>query len=112
MIEFTRAAIAAFEQLPDRVEDVVAETFATLEVTKDGVDWDAHGLRGPSATWTHLVSDNEFAPNVMRALAHHAGFNLWVALLWWPLLFVWGIYLRLRRRSSARALESEAPERG
>ncbi len=109
VIEFTRAAIAAFDQLRDRVEDEVAETFATPAITKDGVDWAAHGLRGPSATWTYLVSDNEFAPNLMRALAHHAGLALWAVLLWWPLLFVWGIYLRLRRRASGRELDRETP---
>jgi len=97
VVEFARAAIAAFQHLPSRVDDAVLETFETLEITADGVDWEAHGLRGPSATWTYLINDNAFAPNLLRALADHASFGLWAVLLWSPLLFVWGLYLHWRR---------------
>jgi preprotein translocase subunit SecA len=98
VVEFARSAIAAFELLPDRVDDEVVRSFDSVEITADGVDWEAHGLRGPSATWTYLVSDNEFAPNLLRTLASHAGLALWAVILWAPLLFAWGLYLRWRRR--------------
>jgi preprotein translocase subunit SecA len=98
VVEFARSGIAAFELLPDRVDDEVVRGFDTLEITADGVDWEAHGLRGPSATWTYLISDNDFAPNLLRTLASHPGLALWAVLLWGPLLFVWGLYLRWRRR--------------
>ena len=69
---------------------------------RDGVDWDAAGLRGPSATWTYLVSDQVFGPNVLRGLANRASIGLWGTLLLGPVLFAWGIYLHWRKRREMR----------
>ncbi len=98
VVEFTRAAIAAFERLPDRIDVSVVELFDSLEVTDDGVSWEALGLRGPSATWTYLISDTAFGANPLRTLANHASIGLFAVLLWSPLLFGWGLYLHWRRR--------------
>ena len=98
LTEFTRAAIASFERLIENVESEIVEAFATLPITREGVDWDAAGLRGPSATWTYLVSDQVFGPNVLRGLANRASIGLWGTLLLGPVLFAWGIYLHWRKR--------------
>ncbi len=98
VIGTTRHSSAGFEELEQRLAELVADTFERLDIGADGVDWEAHGLRGPSATWTYLVDDNAFAPNVLRMLANHAGIALFAVLLWAPLLFVWGLYLHWRRR--------------
>jgi len=58
--EFHRQAGESFHALEERIEDEVARDFERLAVTRDGVDWDRAGLRGPSATWTYLVGDNPF----------------------------------------------------
>jgi preprotein translocase subunit SecA len=31
-----------------------------VEITKEGIDLEKEGLRGPSATWTYLVNDTPF----------------------------------------------------
>jgi preprotein translocase subunit SecA len=58
--EFHHRAGETFRALEERIEDEVSRDFERLEVTRDGVDWDRAGLRGPSATWTYLVGDNPF----------------------------------------------------
>jgi preprotein translocase subunit SecA len=102
IVEFTRRAITGFDQLLERIDETVVEGFGAVEITREGVDWEAHGLRGPSATWTYLVSDSVFAPNLLRTLANHATFGLWATLLWSPLLFIWGLFLHWRRRRDRR----------
>ena len=86
LTEFTRAAISSFERLIENVESEIVEAFATLPISRAGVDWDAVGLRGPSATWTYLVSDQVFGPNVLRGLANRASIGLWGTLLLGPVL--------------------------
>jgi preprotein translocase subunit SecA len=98
LVEFTRTASAHVEKLRARIDDTVVGTFRVLKITAEGVDWNARGLRSPSATWTYLIHDTAFAPNMIRALAHHASFALWAAILWAPLLFGWGLYLHWRQR--------------
>ena len=60
LAEFHRQAGESFHALEERIEDEVARDFDRVEVTKDGVDWERAGLRGPSATWTYLVGENPF----------------------------------------------------
>jgi len=60
LAEFHRQAGESFHALEDRIESEVARDFERIEVTRDGVDWERAGLRGPSATWTYLVGENPF----------------------------------------------------
>jgi preprotein translocase subunit SecA len=104
--EFTRTAMAAFTVLLARIEDEVVEAFTGATLTTDGIDWEAVGLRGPSATWTYLVNDRIFGNNVLLTLSNRASLGLWGVLLLWPLLFAWGLHLhwqRWRQRSRAAA---------
>jgi hypothetical protein len=39
-----------------------------------------------------------FTANIMRTLANRASLGLWGVLLLGPVLFAWGLYLRLRQR--------------
>ena len=96
--EYYRAAIASFERLLDEIGVERAGAFRRLSIQGDRIDWGASGLSAPGATWTYLVSDSAFAGDVLRTLAHRPGFGLWGALLLWPLLLAWGLYLRHRRR--------------
>jgi preprotein translocase subunit SecA len=68
LAEFHREAVELFGRLLDDVEERSAETFRTAEITADGVDLDAAGLKRPSATWTYLVQDNPFGTGLDRAL--------------------------------------------
>ena len=48
-------------------QDVVEEMFEGAEITKEGIDLDKEGLRGPGATWTYLTTDNPFGGWLERA---------------------------------------------
>jgi preprotein translocase subunit SecA len=98
LAEFFRTAIDSYPRLIARIDDEIVEKFATLEISPDGeVNWDAAGLRGPSATWTYLISDDLFGSNLFRGLANRPGIGLWAALLLGPVLFLWGLALHWRR---------------
>ncbi|APT90827.1 preprotein translocase subunit SecA [Corynebacterium sphenisci DSM 44792] len=56
--EFHRAAIAAFKGLAERAVAGARETFRSVRVTAEGVDFAAEGLGRPTATWTYMVNDN------------------------------------------------------
>ena len=96
---FIKTAIGAFEALVERIEGGVVEGFEALAFTPGGIDWDAEGLRGPSATWTYLVNDRVFGNNVLMTLASRASIGLWGVLLLWPVLFLWGLRLHWKRRA-------------
>jgi preprotein translocase subunit SecA len=104
--EFYRTAIQAFERLVERIEEEIVDTFPQLEITADGVDWERHGLRGPSATWTYLVSDNVLGSNVLLTLANRPSLGLG-AIFAYPILFVWGLYLHWQRRRKSTTTRKE-----
>jgi preprotein translocase subunit SecA len=95
--EFWKTAVAAFTAVQARIDDTIVEIFDRVEVTKDGVDWDREGLRGPSSTWTYLVNDNVFGGNTFLTMANHASFGLFAVLLCWWLLIPWALVLRWQR---------------
>jgi preprotein translocase subunit SecA len=97
--EFQKQAAKSFMQAMDSIDDHVLQTFAALELAPDGVDLDALGLRGPSSTWTYLVSDSAFTDQVAAALvgSGNAGFAANAALTG-PLLLLWALSRRWRRR--------------
>ena len=41
-------------------------TFQSAEIRKDGLNLDREGLRGPSSTWTYMISDNPFGDILQR----------------------------------------------
>lgn len=102
LAEFTRRARDGFERLLERIDDTAAELFAGLEVGPDGVDWEAHGLRGPAATWTYLVSDDVLGSNPLFALSSRASLGLIAVLALGPVLFLWGLAEHWRRWRAKR----------
>jgi preprotein translocase subunit SecA len=60
LAEFQRQVGEAFPPLVDRIEDEALRGTVAVVVGPEGVDWDASGLRGPSATWTYLIGENPF----------------------------------------------------
>jgi preprotein translocase subunit SecA len=109
--EFCREAGEAFADLETTIDDEIAATFADLQVTPDGVDWEGQGLVGPSSTWTYLVSDAPFGGNTMRQLANRAGFAAIGAIAAAPALFIWGLVLHWNRRKLKAELERRDGER-
>ncbi|ABR49898.1 SecA DEAD domain protein [Alkaliphilus metalliredigens QYMF] len=60
---FQSITIEAFNDMLDNIEKDIIETFIKANVTKDGVDIEKEKLKGPSSTWTYLISDspNQFS---------------------------------------------------
>ncbi len=66
--EFHRAAIGEFRGILKEIGDRAQETLETAEITAEGIDLEAAGLRRPTSTWTYLVHDNPFDSDAEQAL--------------------------------------------
>ncbi|HVV10818.1 accessory Sec system translocase SecA2 [Amycolatopsis sp.] len=66
--EFHRLAIPEFRKIVPAIEERSLKSFEDLEVTDDGVDLAASGVRRPSSTWTYLVHDNPFDSDFEQTL--------------------------------------------
>jgi preprotein translocase subunit SecA len=99
---FIRDVGVAFLALQARIDEEMARIFESLDVTTDGVDWDAAGLRGPSATWTYLVGENPFGVSGYGGLSHRPQLGFAVAFLW-PLVLLSGFSHLWKRRRQRKA---------
>jgi preprotein translocase subunit SecA len=91
-----------FGRLVARIDDRIVELFERIRVTAAGVDWEAEGLRGPSATWTYLVNDQVFGNNAFLTLANRTSYGWLASLVAWPILLLWGVATHWRRWREAR----------
>jgi preprotein translocase subunit SecA len=102
LAEFHRQAGDTFEALEQRIEQEVARDFEALEVTRDGVDWERAGLRGPSATWTYLVGENPFGASGLASPLGRTGMvGAALGVPWLALLYGAGVLWKRRRRPPA-----------
>ena len=100
--EFHRQAGESFHLLEERIEDEVARDFERIEVTRDGVDWERAGLRGPSATWTYLVGDNPFGASGLLGPEGRVGMVAAAMGMPWLVLLHGAAVLWERRRRRSR----------
>jgi preprotein translocase subunit SecA len=89
---YTAEMIAAFTGLVQRVDADV------LDSSRLGPS--AAGLKGPSSTWTYVVNDDPFRNHITRLLTGPGNVTLavYAAGVLTPLLLLWGLVERLRRR--------------
>ncbi|NKQ57400.1 accessory Sec system translocase SecA2 [Amycolatopsis sp. K13G38] len=66
--EFHRLAIPEFRKIIPAIEERSVKTLEEAELTEDGVDLAASGVRRPSSTWTYLVHDNPFDSDFEQTL--------------------------------------------
>ncbi|WP_420809072.1 accessory Sec system translocase SecA2 [Amycolatopsis suaedae] len=66
--EFHRAAIPEFHKIIGEVEARSVKTLEDGEITENGIDLAASGVRRASSTWTYLVHDNPFDSDAEEAL--------------------------------------------
>jgi preprotein translocase subunit SecA len=99
LIEFQKQAFLSFEGTLKEIDDRVVASLNSLKITTDGVDLERMGLRGPSSTWTYLVSDDAMSDRLAATLSsqRNIGFAAGAALAW-PLLILWPLIRRLQRR--------------
>jgi preprotein translocase subunit SecA len=97
--EFQKRVAHSFEEARQGIEDQLVERFRNLTITKEGVDWGAMGLRGPSSTWTYLVHEDIYTDPIAATLVsrRQIGFAVGAAMTG-PLLMLWALLARFRRR--------------
>jgi preprotein translocase subunit SecA len=66
--EFHRAAIPEFHKIIPEVAKRSAKTLAEAELTDNGIDLAASGVRRANSTWTYLVHDNPFDSDFEQTL--------------------------------------------
>lgn len=97
--EFHKAIINAFINFKSSVEEAVIRTINSLKVSGEGIDLESEGLKGPSSTWTYLVTDDYFINNLGTQLitVGNSGFAAAAALTSWPILLWTLIYERFMK---------------
>jgi len=58
--EFHKIVTNDFLELEQKIDDEIINTFKSLPITKEGINMDKEGIRGPSSTCTYLINDNQF----------------------------------------------------
>ncbi len=97
--EFQKSVARAFMGLSGSIEERLLIEFKALQITPDGVNLDAAGLRGPSSTWTYLVEQDMRSDPLVAALAspRHIGFAAGAAATG-ALLMLWALAQRFQKR--------------
>jgi preprotein translocase subunit SecA len=96
--EFQKAAAEAFAGLEEKIGSAVAGTIGSLVSREGPVDLDTDGLKGPSSTWTYLVSDEQFGWGVGLLKGSQIGFAAVSAGVYGPLFVLALIVKRLLGR--------------
>ena len=104
LTRFSSAAIQAFGQIDDAIDEAVLAALPTVRVIDGRVDLSSAGVEGPSATWTYLVNDDPFKNQLTSILTGPGGVTIamYSAAVLGPLLVAWGIVERLMRRRRPR----------
>ncbi len=92
--EFHRMVQPEFSALNDKIKEAVVETFRSLHVGPNGVDLESHGIRGPSSTWTYLVSDHQFGSWVGLIHGTNIGAASVAVFVYWPLYIAMALVQR------------------
>ena len=69
--EFHFEAAKAFDLLQDNIKNEIVNIFKDAKLSKEGINLDINELKGPSATWTYLVTDNPFEDNLGLMLVNN-----------------------------------------
>jgi preprotein translocase subunit SecA len=100
LARFTRDAVAAFQRIEEEIERDVSSALERLRANGGAIDLREHPIRGPSATWTYLVTDDPFKNQIGMMLTGpgKTTFAIGAALFSMPLLILWGLIDALARR--------------
>jgi preprotein translocase subunit SecA len=99
--EFRKYATAEFLELQRRIDEDIVEEMRTLIAKGDAADADLTHLKGPSATWTYLISDDAFALGVSLAQTKNIGLAASMAFFWGPVLVLTLLLDRWKRRRAS-----------
>lgn len=98
MDEFHKTANNEFLKLEQKIHDAIIQTFQSIPVTEKGIDLDKEGIRGPSSTWTYLITDNQFGLWVGLLHGSNIGFTATATAAYGPLYVALGLVQRFFRK--------------
>ncbi len=96
--EFLKIIDKAFLRLEEKIDEAVLQTFQSLPLSDKGIDMDRKGIRGPSSTWTYLITDNQFGLWVGLLQGSNIGFTSAAAGVYGPLYVLLGLVQRFYRK--------------
>jgi preprotein translocase subunit SecA len=96
--EFHKIVDQEFQQLEQKIDDTILQTFKLLPVTEKGVDLDEEGIRGPSSTWTYVITDNQFGLWVGMLQGSNIGATAVAAAVYGPLYILLGLIQRFCKK--------------
>ena len=98
--EFHRILTDAFREQEQKINRGIVKLFESIKITEDGVDLDSKNLKGPSSTWTYLISDNQFGAWMELLKGGNIGFAAGAAAWYGPIFILWGIIYRLTKKKN------------
>jgi preprotein translocase subunit SecA len=96
--EFHKIVDQEFQQLEHKIDGMILQTFQSLPVTEEGVDLDEEGIRGPSSTWTYVITDNQFGLWVGMIQGSNIGATAVAAAVYGPLYILLGLIQRFYKK--------------
>ena len=91
-----------FSALKDKIKEAVVQTFESLPVGPNGVDLENQGIRGPSSTWTYLVSDHQFGLWVGLIHGTNVGAASVAVFAYWPIYIAMALVQRYFKRKETK----------
>lgn len=98
LIEFHKLVIEIFENLQADMKSKMIQKFNSIDMNDKNIDMDSMGLKAPSSTWTYLVNDDPFENISAINFAANIGLSAGV-LLTWPLMLIFPLIKRFKRKS-------------
>jgi preprotein translocase subunit SecA len=96
--EFHKIVDQEFQQLEQKIDETILQIFESLPVTEKGVDLDEEGIRGPSSTWTYVITDNQFGLWVGMLQGSNIGATAVAAAVYGPLYILLGLIQRFYKK--------------
>ncbi|MDH4196117.1 MAG: accessory Sec system translocase SecA2 [Candidatus Aminicenantes bacterium] len=96
--EFRKSVTEAFLEMRQRADQAILRTFRSLVRNPSQADVEAEALKGPSSTWTYLVSDDQSGWGIGLLQGKNIGASAIAAGIYGP-LFLFTLFLGRRRRN-------------
>lgn len=96
--EFHKIVDLEFQQLEQKIDNTILQTFESLPITEKGIDLDEEGIRGPSSTWTYVITDNQFGLWVGMIQGSNIGATAVAAAAYGPLYILLGLIQRFWKK--------------
>ena len=96
--EFQRILTDAFRERRQNLNQEILKSFKAVKITKEGIDLDSEELKGPSSTWTYLISDSQFGAWMELLKGGNIGFAAGAAAWYGPIFILWGLIHRFLKK--------------